>query len=100
MKSLGGRSLKQKISVKPEGTTEKEWLEYLAEPPMTNAELLDEVMFLTSFGVHPVNIARQLNMSATAIHQAATRANNQYVIDKFDALVYDRRSNSKKGEWA
>lgn len=63
---------------------------------MKREELLEEVEWQLSFGMHPIFISETLKKSVGAIHKAAWRAGNATVEKHFCNVVAQERNRRKE----
>ena len=63
---------------------------------MPQDELLAEVEWQLSFGMHPLYISEQMQKSVSAINKAAWRAGNQRVALSFNPYECEQRSKRKR----
>lgn len=63
---------------------------------MRSEDLLEEVEWQLSFGMHPIFISEQLRKTPGAIHKAAWRAGNTIVASHFCNVVAQERNRKKE----
>lgn len=61
---------------------------------MPSKDLLEEVEWQLSFGMHPLYISQAMNKSVEAICKAAYRAGNRVVMNEFSKASFKERKTN------
>jgi hypothetical protein len=62
---------------------------------MKSEDLLEEVEWQLSFGMHPIFISEQLEKTPAAIYKAAWRAGNVRITSTFSSVEQSQRARKK-----